>query len=588
VSVSFRVESLAFNSGERVDVPETGVVVIVGPNNAGKSALLRELTQWCTSDPVFNPPKVLREATFVKEGGREDLEAWLHDHARELRRPDGPYFRPPAGGEQQLVQLTNEWDAGPHVFNLEGVERTRFLIPNVQQFLLFLASAESRLSLIGSVAPHNPVADVPTHPLQVLFIQKDLEDELSETCFRAFGEELSLSRVVGGELALYLGKPTVEPSVVPDPRYLEELERMPKLQEQGDGMRSFMGLLLALSTSAYQVVLIDEPEAFLHPPQARLLGRRLAEESEGKQVFVATHDLHVLQGALEADQDVTVVRVQRSGTTNRPAVLNSAGIRELWKDPLLRYSNTLEGLFHRGVVVCEADTDARFYGAVLEHWAKANEEPSKDLLFTHTGGKDRLKLVVRALQALQVPVAVVADFDLFRDASVTRELLEALGGDWSQVETSWRVVNAAITKLGQEPPRLEVQRKINEILDGADAVVGRDEVREIREAIRLIDGWRSAKLGGLAAVPQGQPSEAALELVNQLKSHGLFVVPVGELERWAPQVAGHGTRWVIEALSRDVHRDTASQVASFVLEIAAWIDGLAGPAPTGLEGVGAS
>ena len=64
---------------------------------------------------------------------------------------------------------------------------------------------------------------------------------------------------------------------------------MPRLDQQGDGMKSFMGLLLNIVASAYPVVLVDEPEAFLHPPQARLIGRMLGDEKDpGAQVLVAT------------------------------------------------------------------------------------------------------------------------------------------------------------------------------------------------------------------------------------------------------------------------------------------------------------
>jgi predicted ATPase len=41
-------------------------------------------------------------------------------------------------------------------------------------------------------------------------------------------------------------------------------------------MRSFVGVLLNAFISKHSVLLIDEPEAFLHPPQARLLAQLFA------------------------------------------------------------------------------------------------------------------------------------------------------------------------------------------------------------------------------------------------------------------------------------------------------------------------
>jgi AAA15 family ATPase/GTPase len=81
---------------------------------------------------------------------------------------------------------------------------------------------------------------------------------------------------MSANLDLHVGEPSATPSIVPTQECVEDLQRMPPLQAQGDRMRSFIGLMLVVSAGQYQVLLIDEPEAFLHPPQARLLGRRIA------------------------------------------------------------------------------------------------------------------------------------------------------------------------------------------------------------------------------------------------------------------------------------------------------------------------
>jgi predicted ATPase len=66
-------------------------------------------------------------------------------------------------------------------------------------------------------------------------------------------------------------------------------------------MKSFLGLLLNILVSSYLFVFVDESEAFLHPPQARLLGRMLGEDKGAhNQVFIATHDSDVLTGLLDS------------------------------------------------------------------------------------------------------------------------------------------------------------------------------------------------------------------------------------------------------------------------------------------------
>jgi hypothetical protein len=47
----------------------------------------------------------------------------------------------------------------------------------------------------------------------------------------------------------------------------------------------------------------------------------------------------------------------------------------------------------------------------------------------------------------------------------------------------------------------------------------------------------------------------------------MFVVPVGELERWAPEVPDHGPGWVAQALEQKTHEREGPHV-QFVLDLA--------------------
>ncbi len=49
------------------------------------------------------------------------------------------------------------------------------------------------------------------------------------------------------------------------------------MQDQGDGVKSFIGILISVMAAPFFFLLIDEPDAFLHPPQALLMGAMLAE-----------------------------------------------------------------------------------------------------------------------------------------------------------------------------------------------------------------------------------------------------------------------------------------------------------------------
>jgi hypothetical protein len=492
----FGVGRLQFSDGSTVDLPQTGVVLLVGPNNAGKSAALRDIIAQIQV-PLHNrpPTQVVTELRIAREGSTQDFEKWLQANAFRVERSDGVggnvlhYQRPNANATWN--GLKNEWEQQINFFQVAS------------PFFIFYASADQRLGLVGEAGSYDPMSDVPNQPLQVLFANPGIEASLSKTCFEAFGIPLTLPRVWGSNLRLHLGQTDEPVEMPPTPKYVEALRAMPLLHEQGDGMRSFMGLMLALVTAQFPIVVVDEPEAFLHPPQARLLGRKLATDApDGTQVFVATHNSDILQGVLAPpNANVTVIRIVRDGSINRASVLLPDELRDIWKDPLLRYSNVLDGLFHAGVVVSESDADSRYYAAVLDALRERNAEPPHDLLFTQSGGKDRLPVVIRALRALNIPVAAVADFDVLRDEGLLSGLVGDLGGDWAQFRTAWRVLTSAAGSLGAAPLLKTVRAELKDMLDNERGPnLSHDASMAIRAATRLDDSWTRLKRGGLVVL----------------------------------------------------------------------------------------
>jgi hypothetical protein len=560
-----RIGGIQFSDGKEIDLADSGVVLLVGPNNAGKSAALRNIMALVQLEPLQRPAlQVVPTLQISREGSEEDFERWLQTNAFRIERQEGGgrrvfYQRPNASAPWASLQA--DWSGGTDSFPIAG------------PFFLFYGSADQRLGLVGEAAAYDPLTDAPNNPLQVLFADPDLQQSLSETCYEAFGIRLTLARIWGSPLRLHLGE-TDEPVEVPASRaYMDAVSSMPLLHEQGDGMRSFMGVMLALVTAQFPIVLIDEPEAFLHPPQARLLGRKLASERpESTQVFVATHDSAILQGALAPpDANVTVVRLVRDGNVNRASVLLPDQLREIWRDPLLRHSNVLDGLFHRGVVVSESDADSRYYAAVLDAKREREAAPPHDLLFTQSGGKDRLPLVVKALRALDIPVAAVADIDVLRERTLLKRIVEVLGGSWAEVDASWRVVADAIGHLGAAPPLAAVRADIKAALDNESGPnLSRTASESIRAATRIDDSWSRVKSGGVGVLPQGDPSARATTLLDRLAALGLFVVPVGELERWESDLPGHGPSWAAAAIERGRHDIPGSQAEQFVDRLTAF------------------
>lgn len=140
------------------------------------------------------------------------------------------------------------------------------------------------------------------------------------------------------------------------------------LEAQGDGIQTFTGLTAAVLSTDFRVLLIDEPEAFLHPPLARKLGLTLTELSADRdiQIFTATHSPDFLMGCFEAGTPVNVLRLTYDKEVATAHLLSPERLRDVTQDPLLRSSNVMSALFYKGAIVTEADTDRAFYQEINE------------------------------------------------------------------------------------------------------------------------------------------------------------------------------------------------------------------------------
>lgn len=153
-------------------------------------------------------------------------------------------------------------------------------------YFCWLASAGSLVGYAaGSVG--NVGFGVATMPLGRLYQDGDLEMALSQLCQEAFEVPLTLDRI-SGDVRLRVGKVhgDVPPMDHPTAEYARAVQALAPLEHQGDGIKSFLGAVLAVVAGRWQILLIDEPEAFLHPGQARSLGRWLATEAVRRDVQV--------------------------------------------------------------------------------------------------------------------------------------------------------------------------------------------------------------------------------------------------------------------------------------------------------------
>lgn len=552
-SVHVRLQSVTV-SGDELSFLPAGVTAIVGGNNVGKSTLLREINELISASPRTNAAEsglIVDGVSIEKAGSYDQLLVWLDANAGYVTDPRPGYIKFDSGPvSSEFVNLYWARSAG---------------LGALTPFFVHYSVALARANMVQPVAQRVNIASPPQHPIHVLQDDAALLQEINQLCQSIFRRPLTLDRLSAHAL-LRVGTPLVKapPIDAVTGEYREALTKLPSLDVQGDGMRSLLGLVLPILTSSYSVVIVDEPEAFLHPPQAFQLGRTLAAlaEARGIQVVLATHDRNLLAGLLAANSPVSVVRLDRTGDKTTAHQLHANEVEALWTDPVMRYSNVLEGLFHRVVVVTEADPDCRFFAAALDAIDETSPLPiaPSEVLFVPAGGKDGMAKIVRALRGVQVKVVAVPDLDLLDDSTKTKKLVEAFDGDWDELRRDYEVAINDLRAMPVEATCGQVVAQVQSALAGMDDVPWTEETKQIlRPALRTRKSELAAlKRYGVSAFA-GQAAASADRLLGHLDSLGICCVREGELERLAPTLGiSKGPAWLGAALKAGAHRSLAA------------------------------
>lgn len=491
-------KSITFNDGTQLSLKHNSIIVFTGANNSGKSQVLKD-AEHCLDKSNSTSTIVIKDSEYdfcgtIDENSFLSERFYINDH-----------------GYYQLFESENAFAKN----TLQTWWNNHTLQNNLHMLFIKRLSTEIRLTSSNAL---NRSSKPEKHPIYKLNKSESLAQKLSDYFRQAFDVDLIVNRNDMQNIPLHIGHAPDKTAYTIDKQddYYNQVAKLPKLQEQGDGMRSFASILLDTFTSEHTITLIDEPEAFLHPPQARLLGKMLAKNNpDNRQLLISTHSEDFLQGLLDADNDnVTVIRINRESSINKMSVLQNDKIKKLWGNPLLRYSNILSGLFHEKVVVCESDYDCLFYQAIMDAIYETKGEIAPDMLFTHCGGKTRVKDVVSALKAVNVPVVAICDFDLLNKSNIFKPIVASFGINWDaelsvDMETIYNGMNAKSS-------------------DGNKAW---DQIKKI------------GKLGFMGNLP------AAYEKVEETcKSAGLFVVPVGEMECFDKTINKEKKDWVYYVL----------------------------------------
>lgn len=566
---------LRFRAGSRpgeepLEVEPATVMVLVGPNNSGKSLALREIETWCSS--AERDRKVIDsiEVEFptdveATKSLMEPFIAWSEVGKVSESNPDGTVefmdwncgMHRPSLGPGQPVQ-TDRFFENQIQRNLEGMAAGKedMYEANLRSFLtrwhVIRLDGRRRFELTDPVEGGD-LTEPAANYLLALAQNGEAREVVRGLTFEAFRLYFVLDFLKVGWVRIRMSR---RPPMDDD----EELglggrsqafhRDATLIEELGDGVKCFTGLVAAVLSSRLGILLIDEPEAFLHPPLARVLGRalgRLARERQGS-LIVGTHSAEFLMGCLESGSDTAIVRLGYEDEVATARELSAAEVRRLAQDPLLRSTDVLRALFHRGAIVCESDGDRVVYDEMNRRLLEVGRGV-QDVLFLNTLGKDSVHRVVGPLRQLGVPAAALVDLDMIQPRGSWHDLLAACGVP--------------------EARRWELETE-------------RTQVREALAGLPREEGSENPlKRGGISAL-EGDDRRRAEEFLRELASYGLFLIPVGELESWLQGICATGkkTEWVISLFGligsapddEKYVRPGDDDIWAFIDSIRVWID----------------
>lgn len=345
------------------------------------------------------------------------------------------------------------------------------------------------------------------------------------------------------------------------------------LDDQGDGYKSFVGVVLSLLLSKDRVILLDEPEAFLHPAQARQLGFWIAKQAQNipGQIIISTHNSNFLSGILASNQEVDIYRLNRIENATNYKLMSSEKTIALVKNPLLSSQRVLDAIFHRGVIVCEADADRAVYQAVA-----TREFNSQEYLFIHAHNKQSIAQVTTLLRNASIPVCAIADIDIVNDKCLI-EVLASIGGkaDISIIEDYQKEIILAVDKIEESQALENLKSKIsefhNQLLNNEHTLSGaRGALNRLRKEA---SNWSTVKAEGINGIPVEVQGKLA-SLIELSKQNHLYIVPVGELEKWIDLGVTQKNKWIIPALIELYDGKCPEMLKDFISEVIVDIEGI--------------
>lgn len=360
-----------------------------------------------------------------------------------------------------------------------------------------------------------------------LYKNRDILKRIQNNIKDVYNLEIDFDNLPQGFKPLRIIHSKVKKSITdPFELYREWNNKTTLLSGLSQGIRAYLQLIFTILHPSNRIILIDEPEIFIHPPQRRTLGKLVAQLAleENKQLFICTHDAEFMRGILSSSKEVKIFRLFNQNRNYFFETITSESILSLIDKKAANILNEriLNSLFYKKTILCENENDRVFYEEVA---AKYNWKNFHDINFIGFTGKDTAIKVYNRLLELKIKPALILDLDYLVSGP-----FPAIENE--QLKQKHKNLQEAFSKLSFNKTSVDY-----------------GEFKKI--GLKLFNRKKYSNL-----------KKQVNQTINEFKNYQIFIVPAGELESWT----GSEKNDLTDALQK-IRNKTISPLKTFINEV---------------------